>query len=63
VVVLDDRLVNADEQRLGRLGGILGEAASRCQILLATCRSGAYAVDGAHEVCVPEAGRSGAVEG
>ncbi|HVS66674.1 MAG TPA: AAA family ATPase [Thermoanaerobaculia bacterium] len=42
LVVLDDRLVNADAQRMGRLREILAEAGERCQVLIATCREGEY---------------------
>jgi DNA repair exonuclease SbcCD ATPase subunit len=43
LVVLDDRLVNADAVRMERLCRILEEAGQRCQILLATCSAAPYA--------------------
>jgi hypothetical protein len=42
LVVLDDRLVNADAERMGRLREILAEAGERCQVLVATCREEEY---------------------
>jgi DNA repair protein SbcC/Rad50 len=42
LVVLDDRLVNADAERMARLREILAEAGERCQVLIATCREGEY---------------------
>ena len=42
LVVLDDRLVNADDERGQRLNEILQVAAQDCQILIATCRPSAY---------------------
>jgi chromosome segregation ATPase len=42
LVVLDDRLVNADAERMGRLREILAEAGQRCQVLIATCRESEY---------------------
>ena len=43
LVILDDRLVNADEERMARLCRILQEAAEHCQILVASCRQAPYA--------------------
>ncbi|HMQ14514.1 MAG TPA: AAA family ATPase [Phycisphaerae bacterium] len=43
LVVIDDRLVNADPVRNRRLGAILERVASRCQVLLATCDASRYA--------------------
>ena len=37
LVILDDRLVNADAERLERFCEVLAEVASSCQVLLATC--------------------------
>ena len=48
LVVIDDRLVNADPLRMKRLGLILAEVAMSCQIVIATCNEGAYAGLGAH---------------
>lgn len=42
LVVLDDRLVNADDERSSALCEILQEVAADCQILIATCRPAAY---------------------
>jgi DNA repair protein SbcC/Rad50 len=42
LVVLDDRLVNADAERMERLREILAEAGERCQVLIATCREEEY---------------------
>ena len=42
LVVLDDRLVNADDERSARLCEILQQAAEDCQILIATCRPASY---------------------
>ena len=43
LVVLDDRLVNADDERMARLCSVLEEASADCQIVIATCRPEAYA--------------------
>lgn len=43
LVVIDDRLVNADPVRNRRLGAILERVSSRCQVLLATCDASRYA--------------------
>ncbi len=43
LVILDDRLVNADDERMPRLCQILEQAAEHCQILVATCREAPYA--------------------
>lgn len=48
LVVLDDRLVNADAVRMERLCRILEEAGEQCQILLATCSAAPYASLEAH---------------
>lgn len=53
LVVLDDRLVDADPTRLGRLCEILGEAAEHCQILLATCNEEPYSSLQANRIEVP----------
>ncbi|MEM6702073.1 MAG: AAA family ATPase [Acidobacteriota bacterium] len=42
LVILDDRLVNADEERMARFYEILAEAGGSCQVLVATCRESAY---------------------
>ncbi len=42
LVVLDDRLVNADHERMRRLCGVIEQAAESCQVVLATCRPEAY---------------------
>ena len=53
LVVIDDRLVNADPVRVKRLCLILQEAAKACQIVIATCNDTPYAGIGAHLVRVP----------
>lgn len=60
LVVIDDRLVNADPVRIKRLCLILQEAAKTCQIVIATCNDTPYAGLGAHVVRVPGDG-TGAV--
>ena len=42
MVLLDDRLVNADESRMAGLCGILAEVSESCQILVASCRPESY---------------------
>lgn len=56
LVVIDDRLVNADAVRMKRLCLILQEAAKTCQIVIATCNDTPYAGVGAHIVRVPSDG-------
>ena len=56
LVVLDDRLVNADPERLGRLASVLQEASMKCQILLATCNQLSYTGVRARMIQVPEDG-------
>lgn len=56
LVVIDDRLVNADPVRMKRLCLILKEAAKVCQIVIATCNDTPYAGVGAHVVRVPADG-------
>ncbi|GMW03142.1 MAG: hypothetical protein AMXMBFR84_42770 [Candidatus Hydrogenedentota bacterium] len=53
LVVIDDRLVNADPIRMKRLCLILQEAAKACQIVIATCNDTPYAGLGARIVRVP----------
>lgn len=53
LVVIDDRLVNADSVRMKRLCLILQEAAKSCQIMIATCNDTPYAGLGAHTIRVP----------
>jgi len=53
LVVIDDRLVNADPIRMKRLCLILQEAAKVCQIVIATCNDTPYAGLGARIVRVP----------
>ncbi len=59
LVVLDDRLVNADPVRLKRLSSVLEEAAGKCQIVLATCNELSYMSDSAKIVRVPVDGMVG----
>ncbi len=56
LVVIDDRLVNADAVRMKRLCLILQEVASSCQIVIATCNDTPYAGLGPHIVRVPADG-------
>jgi DNA repair exonuclease SbcCD ATPase subunit len=56
LVVIDDRLVNADPVRMKRLCLIFQEAAKTCQIVIATCNDTPYAGVGAHIVRVPSDG-------
>jgi DNA repair exonuclease SbcCD ATPase subunit len=56
LVVIDDRLANADPVRMKRLCLILQEAAKACQIVIATCNDTPYAGLSAHTVRVPTGG-------
>jgi len=56
LVILDDRLVNADPVRLRKLCLILEEAARNCQILVATCDDGRYMGLPAETIRIPDAG-------
>jgi len=56
LVVIDDRLVNADPLRMKRLCLILQEAAETCQIVIATCNDTPYAGLSAQIVRVPADG-------
>jgi DNA repair exonuclease SbcCD ATPase subunit len=54
LVVLDDRLVNADPDRLERLCSVLCDAATEsCQVVLATCNEAPYRSLDANVVRVP----------
>ena len=57
LVVLDDRLVNADVERMQILCEILQEASSDCQIVIATCREAPYASLRANLLRVESQGR------
>ncbi len=59
IVVLDDRLVNADSVRAGRFLGILEDAGEKCQILMTTCNDALYAGVNAGLVRIPEDGKTG----
>lgn len=59
LVLIDDRLVNADSVRMKRLCLIIEEAAKSCQIVIATCNDTPYAGLGAHTVRVPGDGTDG----
>jgi DNA repair protein SbcC/Rad50 len=52
LVILDDRLVNADASRLERLCEVLAEVASSCQILIATCDEAPFRKLGARVIRV-----------
>ena len=56
LVVIDDRLVNADPVRMTRLGLIIQEAAETCQVMIATCNDTPYAGMGANIVRIPSDG-------
>jgi len=56
LVVIDDRLVNADPVRIKRLCLILQEAAKTCQLVVATCNDTPYAGVGAYIVRIPSDG-------
>ncbi len=56
LVIIDDRLVNADPVRMKRLCLILQEAAKTCQVVLATCNDTPYAGIGASLIRVPTDG-------
>ena len=58
LVVVDDRLVNADNDRMNRLGLVLEEAAKSCQIILATCRDTPYAGISTTIIRVPQDGKA-----
>jgi exonuclease SbcC len=53
LVVLDDRLVNADPVRARRLAGILVDAGEKCQVVMTTCNDMAYAGIEARVIQVP----------
>ncbi len=59
LVVLDDRLVNADPVRLKRLSSVIEEAAGKCQIVLATCNELSYMNVPAKLIRVPVDGMGG----
>lgn len=59
LVVLDDRLVNADPVRLKRLSSVLEEASAKCQIVLATCNELSYMNVPAKLIRVPVDGMVG----
>jgi exonuclease SbcC len=56
LVVIDDRLVNADAVRMKRLCEILEAAAQRCQIVIATCNDTPYASLATNVIHVPSDG-------
>jgi hypothetical protein len=57
LVVIDDRLVNADTVRMRRLCEILENAVKHCQIVIATCNDTPYASLGAKIIRVPSDGK------
>jgi len=57
LVVIDDRLVNADPIRAKRLGLIIQEAAASCQIIVATCNDTPYVGIDANTIRVPHDGK------
>ena len=59
LVIIDDRLVNADSIRMKRLCLILEEVASKsCQVVVATCDETRYSGIAGHIIRVPFDGRS-----
>jgi chromosome segregation ATPase len=62
LVVIDDRLVNADALRMSRLRLILEEASTNsCQVIVATCNSSPYSGMPGEVINVPDDGRISAV--
>ena len=59
LIVIDDRLVNADAVRVKRLCSIIEEASRHCQILMATCNDTPYASLPAKTIRVPSDGFAG----
>ena len=58
LVVIDDRLVNADPIRMRRLCRILEEVATNhCQVVVATCNDTPYAGVRGEVIQVPKGGR------
>jgi len=58
LVVIDDRLVNADPVRMRRLCQILEEVATNhCQVVVATCNDTPYAGIRGEVIWVPEDGK------
>ena len=53
LIVIDDRLVNADPVRMKRLCLILQEAAQTCQLIIASCNDTPYLGIGAQLIRVP----------
>lgn len=57
LIVIDDRLVNADSIRIRRFCSILNEtAANHCQLIMATCNETPYASIDGNVIRVPEDG-------
>lgn len=57
LVVLDDKLVHADPERMARFVKVLEEVGEHCQIVIATCNEASYDSLSAHRVVVPDSGR------
>jgi len=57
LIVIDDRLVNADPIRMRRLCRILEEVANHCQVVVATCNDTPYAGVPGKVIPVPGDGR------
>ncbi|WOX57989.1 ATP-binding protein [Methanoculleus receptaculi] len=57
LIVIDDRLVNADPIRMRRLCRILKEVANHCQVIVATCNDTPYAGVPGKVIQVPGDGR------
>ena len=56
LVVLDDKLVHADADRMHRFARIVEEVAERCQVLIATCNELSYSSLEAQKIEVPSSG-------
>lgn len=59
LVVLDDRLVNADPVRFQRMLSIIEEVALKCQIVIATCEDSGYLGLDANIIRIPDLTLSG----
>lgn len=57
LILIDDRLVNADPMRMKRLCLIMQEVSKCCQLIIATCNDTPYAGMGANIVRIPADGK------
>lgn len=58
LILIDDRLVNADPMRMKRLCLIMQEVSKTCQLIVATCNDTPYAGMGANIVRIPADGKT-----